>query len=314
MIHSLPEFLEWQRQQRIYWGVRRREWLYGPEGLCRWLYARMIHGQRRLNLENPTSFCDKLNWLKFHYHVPELKIFADKAAVRGHVAERLGPEWLIPLLGVYVRPQEIPWDELPDAFVLKATHGSAMNVLCPDKSKLDRGLAVRWLRRWLRRDFYRYGMEWCYQGLPRRILCETFLRGEDGLSPWDYKVLCFGGEPRTVWVDVDRHRGTSAPISTPIGTVWPAAVPGMKPPARNSLVRRSWTGCWPPPGRFRPAIRSCAWISTRFRAACFSAKSPCIPAGASNRSCRCRSTRKSDPGSACRRPMCENGRRLRKDK
>ena len=206
MIYSRAEFLEWQRQVRIYWGVRRREWLYGPEGLCRWLYARMIHGQRRLNLENPTSFCDKLNWLKFHYHVPELKIFADKAAVRGHVAERLGPEWLIPLLGVYARPQEIPWDELPDAFVLKATHGSAMNVLCPDKSKLDRGLAVRRLRRWLRRDFYRYGMEWCYQGLPRRILCETFLRGEDGLSPWDYKVLCFGGEPRIVWVDVARHR------------------------------------------------------------------------------------------------------------
>lgn len=205
MIYSRAEFLEWQRQARIYWGVRRREWLYGPEGLCRWLYARMIHGQRRLNLENPTSFCDKLNWLKFHYHVPELKIFADKAAVRGHVAERLGPEWLIPLLGVYARPQEIPWDELPDAFVLKATHGSAMNVLCPDKSKLDRGLAVRRLRRWLRRDFYRYGMEWCYQGLPRRILCETFLRGEDGLSPWDYKVLCFGGEPRIVWVDVARH-------------------------------------------------------------------------------------------------------------
>lgn len=205
MIYSRAEFLEWQRQVRIYWGVRRREWLYGPEGLCRWLYARMIHGQRRLNLENPTSFCDKLNWLKFHYHVPELKIFADKAAVRGHVAERLGPEWLIPLLGVYARPQEIPWDELPDAFVLKATHGSAMNVLCPDKSKLDRGLAVRRLRRWLRRDFYRYGMEWCYQGLPRRILCETFLRGEDGLSPWDYKVLCFGGEPRIVWVDVARH-------------------------------------------------------------------------------------------------------------
>ena len=205
MIHSVPEFLEWQRQQRIYWGLRRRYWLYGPEGLCRWLYARMIHGERRLNLEQPTSFCDKLNWLKFHYHLPELKIFADKLAVRSHVAERLGPEWLIPLMGVYARPEEIPWDELPDALVLKATHGSAMNVLCPDKSRLDRGLATRRLRRWLRRDFYRYGMEWCYQGLPRRILCEPFLRGDDGQSPWDYKVLCFGGEPRIVWVDVDRH-------------------------------------------------------------------------------------------------------------
>ena len=205
MIHSPAEFREWQRWLRIYWGVRRRHWQYGPEGLCRWLYARMIQGRRELNLENPTSFCDKLNWLKLHYHLPEHKTYADKWAVRAHVAGRIGEEWLNPALGLYGGPEEIPWEELLDAFVLKATHGSAMNVICPDKARLDRGLAERRLGRWLRRDFYWYGMEWCYRDLPRRIVCERFLRGEDGQPPWDYKVLCFGGEPRIVWVDVGRH-------------------------------------------------------------------------------------------------------------
>lgn len=68
-----------------------------------------------------------------------------------------------------------------------------------------RGLVDGGLPDRLRRDFYWYGLEWCYRGLPRRILCETFLKGDDGQSPWDYKVLCFNGEPRIVWVDVDRY-------------------------------------------------------------------------------------------------------------
>ncbi len=204
MMYSLSEFMEWQRQMRIYWGVRRRYRLLGPEGLCKWIYARVVCGERELNLETPTSFCDKLNWLKFHYRPPEFQVYADKFEVRTHVESCLGPEWLNPLLGLYERPEDIPWDNLPQAFVLKTTHGSGTNILCPDKSRLDRGLAVRRLRRWLRRDFYWYGMEWCYRGLARRIICEAYMRGADGQPPWDYKVLCFGGEPRIVWVDAGR--------------------------------------------------------------------------------------------------------------
>lgn len=249
MIYSAAEFREWQRQLRIYWGVRRRYRQYGPEGLCRWLYGRVVKGERELNLEAPTSFCDKLNWLKFHYRPPEFKIFADKFAVRAHVEATLGPGWLNPLLGVYERPEDIPWDRLPEAFVLKTTHGSATNILCPDKSKLDRGLATRRLRRWLRRDFYWYGMEWCYQALPRRIVCETYMKGEDGQPPWDYKVLCFGGEPRIVWVDVGRFtRHQRAYYDTDwkrldYGSAWFEAAPGdfPRPPQLEAMLAAART-------------------------------------------------------------------------
>ncbi len=204
MIYSKTEYLEWQNQLRTYWSLRRKYWRYGPEGFCRWLYDRIVRGERELDLETPTSYCDKLNWMKLHYHRPEFKVFADKFAVRAHVAAKLGPEWLVPLVGVYERPEDIPWDDLPDAFVLKTTHASGTNILCPDKSRFDRGLAIRRLRRWLRRDFYWYGLEWCYRDMPRKILCESFLQGPEGQPPWDYKVLCFNGEPRIVWVDVGR--------------------------------------------------------------------------------------------------------------
>ena len=204
MIRSRAEFLEWQGQARTYWSLRRKGWLHGPEGFCRRLYAGVVRGERELNLESPTSFCDKLNWMKFHYRPPEFRTYVDKFAVRDHVARTLGTEWLIPLLGTWERPEQIPWDDLPNAFVLKTNHGSGTNVLCADKARFDRSLAARRLRRWLRRDFYWYGLEWCYRDMPRKILGETFLQGPSGQPPWDYKVLCFGGEPRIVWVDLGR--------------------------------------------------------------------------------------------------------------
>ena len=204
MIYSKSEFLEWQHQVRTYWSLRWKGWRYGPEEFCRRLYSGIVHGERELNLDAPTSYCDKLNWMKLHYHRPEFKVFADKLAVRAQIEAKLGAEWLTPLLGVFTRPEEIPWRDLPEAFVLKTTHASGTNILCPDKSRFDRGLAVRRLRRWLRQAFYWYSLEWCYRELPRRILCETFLKGDDGRSPRDYKVMCFNGAPRIVWVDVDR--------------------------------------------------------------------------------------------------------------
>jgi hypothetical protein len=203
MIHSWSEFMEWQRQMRTYWGVRRRYALLGPEGLCQWQYGR-IHKGKRLNLEHPVSFCDKLSWLKFNYRPSEYEMFADKYAVREYVRDTVGEKYLNTLIGVYDRPEQIPWDKLPDAFVLKTTNSSGTNILCPDKSKLDRSLAMRRLHRWMQINPYFQMAEWYYKDLRPRIICEAYLQGTGGGAPWDYKVVCVGGVPKIVWVDMDR--------------------------------------------------------------------------------------------------------------
>lgn len=170
------------------------------------LYARYRQG-RWSNLDEPRTFGEKIQWLKLNYQRPEFHRIVDKFAVREIVAERVGPEILIPLHGVYDDPDEIQVNALPESFVLKPTHGSGWVIACPDRAEFDRPSARRNLRRWMRRDHYYHAREKPYRGLPRRIVCETFLRGPDGQVAEDYKIFCFGGKPRFIEVDVGRFTG-----------------------------------------------------------------------------------------------------------
>jgi hypothetical protein len=120
---------------------------------------------------------------------------SDKLALRGVVAERLGPGHALPLLGHWDRPEDIAWDSLPEAFVLKCTHGSRLNLFVPDRRLLDRRAAGRRLARWLRRRHWRRYGETCYRRVPPRILAEPWL-GPVGRTPDDYKVHVFCGRAR----------------------------------------------------------------------------------------------------------------------
>ena len=178
----------------------------GSKGCLKWMPDKMylkILGRYSLgyslNLDNPRTFNEKLNWLKLHDRKPEYTRMVDKYAVREYIKEKLGEEYLIPLVGgPWNRPEEIDFDALPEQFVLKPTHDSGMLVFCRDKSKLDIPAAKAKLAKSLKREFYYGGREWPYKNVPPRIIAEKYM--EDSSSPNlpVYKIFCFSGEPRII--------------------------------------------------------------------------------------------------------------------
>ena len=169
-------------------------------------YIHLKTGQRpgRLNVDNPRTFNEKTIWLKEFHRYPNAHILADKVKVKDLVAERIGAQSLIPTLGVYDRAADVDFDALPRGFVLKANHGSGMNIVCPDKTALDIPRTRERMDRWLRTSYYDIGKEYQYRDIPRKLIAETLLANSAADPLVDYKVFCFSGVPRYVQVDLDR--------------------------------------------------------------------------------------------------------------
>ena len=158
-----------------------------------------------LNLRNPKTFNEKLQWLKLHDRRPEYITMVDKYAVKKYVADIIGEEYVIPTIGVWNSPDEIEWDKLPNQFVLKCTHDSGGLVICRDKEKLDIEAAKKKLSFSLQRDYYKPGREWPYKNVPRRIIAEKYIEPKPNVKDLpDYKWYCFNGEPKYCQVIQDR--------------------------------------------------------------------------------------------------------------
>jgi hypothetical protein len=157
-----------------------------------------------ISYDNTKKMSEKYQWLKLYDRNPIYTIYVDKYTVRTYVAEVIGREYLIPLIGVYCSVDEIPWESLPNKFVLKCTHGSSSNIICHDKSILKIEKASRQLRKWMRRNWFWYGREWPYKNVEPRIICEKLLVDESGYELKDYKIFCFHGEPKLIQVDFNR--------------------------------------------------------------------------------------------------------------
>ena len=161
-----------------------------------------------LDLDNPQTYNEKLQWLKLYNRKPEYTIMVDKYLVKDYVSKIIGEEHIIPTIGVWDRVEDIDFDSLPNQFVLKCTHDSGGLCICKDKSKLDTSQVKDELRVALSRDFYRYGREWPYKGVKPRILAEKYMVDESGYELKDYKFLCFNGEPRILYIASDRNHPT----------------------------------------------------------------------------------------------------------
>ena len=161
---------------------------------------------REVNLENPTKFNDKLQWLKLNWYDPIATKCADKYEVREIVKERIGEEYLNELIAVYESVDKIDISKLPNQFVLKGTHGSGFNIICKNKFNMNWEEEFKKMRRWLGTNYYLQSREWVYKDQKPRIICEKYLSGEDGNPPNDYKVFCFNGQPRIIEVDFDRFK------------------------------------------------------------------------------------------------------------
>ena len=186
---------------------------------------------KRLRLDPPIDFNEKLQWLKLHYRNPLMVTCADKWAVREYVKEKIGEKYLAECLGVYDDVEKIPFESLPQQFVLKATHGSGWNIICPNKLKIDWPLAKAKMRKWLKSDFYRNGREWQYHEIMPQIICEKFLVDPELPMLRDYKLFTFKGETMYIWVDF------TEPVDGCDGRGVTQEVGYSKPTIVNGLVR-----------------------------------------------------------------------------
>lgn len=160
---------------------------------------------KKLNLENPIEFNEKIQWLKVYYHPKILTQLVDKYAVRAYVKEKIGEQYLNDIYGVYKNPEDVPFDEFPNKFVIKATHTSSHNLIVTNKESLNKTKAIKSFKKWLgKNQYYRIGQEWAYKDVPPRLIAEKFLKDNEERSLIDYKFYCFSGVAKFLEVHLDR--------------------------------------------------------------------------------------------------------------
>lgn len=185
----------------------------GHRGIFNWMddeqylkiafYARM---HKKLDLNNPQTFSEKIQWLKLYDRKPEYTMMVDKYEAKKYVAGKIGEEYIIPTLGVWDSFDEIDFTSLPEQFVLKCTHDSGGLVICTDKSKLDIDGARKKINASMRHNYF-WGMrEWPYKNIKPRIIAEQYMVDESGYELKDYKLFCFDGLPKAMFIASDRSK------------------------------------------------------------------------------------------------------------
>ena len=112
--------------------------------------------KKELDLENPQTYNEKIQWLKLHDRQPEYKILVDKYDVKAFISEKIGSQYVIPTLGIWENADDIDFNSLPNQFVLKGTHDSHHIVICTDKEKLNVDAAREAMRISLKNNYYDY--------------------------------------------------------------------------------------------------------------------------------------------------------------
>ena len=188
----------------------------------------------------PVNYTEKIQFAKMYESTEEKGRLSDKYAVREWVAEKIGAEHLIPLIGCYDKFDDVPWDSLPERFVIKTNHGSATNIVVFDKAKADKKQIKKKVEFWLSLDFAfsGKGFEMHYSYIKPKIIIEEFINDKNGELN-DYRFLCFNGEPHYCWIDADRyndHRRNVYDLDWQIqpwnaGKVYPNAEKAIEKPA-----------------------------------------------------------------------------------
>lgn len=163
-----------------------------------------IKNGKRLNLNNPKTYCDKLNWLKLHEYHPEFTRMADKITVRDYVKEVLGEDICLPMLGAWERYDDIDFDTLPDRFVLKCNHDSQSTNVFLDKSAIDHEKMREFYDGRLAMNPYDWGREYPYRDIKPMIVAEEYMIPDGCTDLNDYKFLCFGGKPMYMFIATGR--------------------------------------------------------------------------------------------------------------
>lgn len=167
-----------------------------------------LHMGRKLDLKNPKTLNEKMQWLKLYDRKPEYTYMVDKITAKDYVANKIGSEYVVPLLGVWDRPEDIDFDSLPNKFVLKTNHsgGNTGVIVCKDKSQLNKQETIDKLNLSLKSDIYTSFREWPYKNIKKKVFAEQLLESSTGDID-DYKFYCFDGYAEAVLVCIDRQIG-----------------------------------------------------------------------------------------------------------
>ncbi len=174
------------------------------------LYLKMLYRLRmhkRLNLKNPQSFNEKLQWLKLFDRNPHYTLMVDKLKVKEYVANLIGEDHIIPTLGVWKNAEEVDFNSLPDKFVIKCNHNSGQGLyICKNKSEMNEAEVRSNLQKALEADYFIRFREWPYKDVERRIIAEKFIedKSSDDGDLKDYKFMCFNGKVQCSFVCSER--------------------------------------------------------------------------------------------------------------
>ena len=176
--------------------------IYSDKLFIKILYFLSTH--QKLNLDNPKTFNEKLQWLKINKNYDKYANLVDKYEVRDFVKKTVGEKYLIPLLGVWNKFEEIEWDSLPNEFVIKATHDCGSVIICNNKSNLDLKLVEKKLNYSLNRNYFLKDRAPVYKNLKPRLIAEKFIKDDETIVPNDFKFFCFNGKVEFIQVDSNR--------------------------------------------------------------------------------------------------------------
>jgi hypothetical protein len=169
--------------------------------LSKWWYKIK---KKPLNLDNPITFNEKIQWLKLYDSTPIKTLLSDKYLVRDWIKEKIGEKYLIPIFGAYDRFEDINFNKLPNKFIIKCNHGSGYNIFVKDKFKLNLAVIRAKIKKWMNINYSILGQELNYRDRKPKIIIEKYMNDSSG-DLRDYKVNCFNGKPKFIWMDIDRH-------------------------------------------------------------------------------------------------------------
>lgn len=155
----------------------------------------------KVNLDNPNTYNEKLQWMKLNYKEKLLNTCVDKYLVRDYVENIINKEILIPILGVYEKIDDVDFDILPDKFVMKLNNGSSFNYICISKNEKEIKNIKSRFKFWMKLNYYSYGREWAYKDVKNKIICEKLLEPSSGEPPQDFRFFCFKGKVKFITVD-----------------------------------------------------------------------------------------------------------------
>ncbi len=159
---------------------------------------------KKLNLQHPITFNEKIQWLKLYDRNPIYTKLVDKYEVRKYIEDVIGEEYLIPMIGFYDSFREIDFNALPNQFVIKPNHTSGNVFICKDKSKINLNKLKKEVNRWLKRRYFWIHREWPYKNVKPKLVCEKYMVDESNVELKDYKIHCFDGVPKMIQVDFGR--------------------------------------------------------------------------------------------------------------